>query len=825
MYNKSLIALAVTACISLTGCKTTDSTQQVTAQSFPTVVETTTHQGPETITLKQAMAHPDWLGRQPERAYWSLDSSAVHYSRKQAGNELRDTFTKSLSGEGYGQLVSLDKLHTLGAKQLTFSQDNKWVAYTFKGNIFALEQSSGQLKQLTLTDDSASQLQFLTSGELSYRVKDSFYKVNVESGMRQQIVALKAADKSQGVAEPTSYIAKEQHKLIDFVALTHKNTKDKENYNQRLTEQNNSIMNDTYYLGKGNRIVSAVLSPAGDKLITVITESKPWRDDGDIMPNYIGQNGEIVAEKVRRRVADTKPSGSELILIDLTENTQTTLPFDTLPGFDEDVLADVKAENAQAEGKTYKSENAPRHINLMMDWGWSQSAIQWNQSGAQVALMLEAFDNKDRWIATVDFKQNTLVSQHRLHDKAWVNYTYNNFGWLNQQDDTLYYLSEESGYSHIYTKPLNGKAKQLTKGQFVVSELTQTRNSQSIFYKANKKHPGIYEIYKLDLTTGESSAQTDLNGMTDYQLSPDETKLLLTHSKLALPPELYVSNVDGEKVTRLTNTVSEKFLNTQLIAPKVVAVPSSHTDQPIYAKVYYPRDYKEGETGKARKAVIFNHGAGYLQNSHLGWSGYFREFMFHSFLAEQGYVVMDMDYRASKGYGRDWRTAIYRHMGKPEIEDLADGVNWMAENANVNKDRVGTYGGSYGGFMTFMALLTRPELFQAGAALRPVSDWAYYNNPYTSNILNHPDVDPIAYKRSSPIYFAEGLEKPLLINAPMIDDNVFFQDVVRLVQRFIELEKENYETAIYPVEPHGFKQPSSWLDEYRRIYKLFEHNL
>jgi dipeptidyl aminopeptidase/acylaminoacyl peptidase len=164
-------------------------------------------------------------------------------------------------------------------------------------------------------------------------------------------------------------------------------------------------------------------------------------------------------------------------------------------------------------------------------------------------------------------------------------------------------------------------------------------------------------------------------------------------------------------------------------------------------------------------------------------------------------------------------------MGKPEIEDLADGVNWMAENANVNKDRVGTYGGSYGGFMTFMALLTRPELFQAGAALRPVSDWAYYNNPYTSNILNHPDVDPIAYKRSSPIYFAEGLEKPLLINAPMIDDNVFFQDVVRLVQRFIELEKENYETAIYPVEPHGFKQPSSWLDEYRRIYKLFEQNL
>ncbi|MBU2115788.1 MAG: prolyl oligopeptidase family serine peptidase, partial [Gammaproteobacteria bacterium] len=168
---------------------------------------------------------------------------------------------------------------------------------------------------------------------------------------------------------------------------------------------------------------------------------------------------------------------------------------------------------------------------------------------------------------------------------------------------------------------------------------------------------------------------------------------------------------------------------------------------------------------------------------------------------------------------------IYRRMGTPEIEDLADGVNWLVDNANVDRNRIGTYGGSYGGFMTFMALFTQPDLFQAGAAPRPVSDWAYYNHAYTSNILNTPAIDPIAYQRSSPIYFTQGLTKPLLINAPMVDDNVFFQDVVRLVQRLIEQENINFETAIYPVEPHGFRQPSSWLDEYRRIHKLFEQNL
>ena len=279
---------------------------------------------------------------------------------------------------------------------------------------------------------------------------------------------------------------------------------------------------------------------------------------------------------------------------------------------------------------------------------------------------------------------------------------------------------------------------------------------------------------------------------------------------------------DEQAPQRLTHTISEAFLAKPWVAPQVVAIDSSHTEQPIYARVYLPEGYTEGEP---RRAVVFNHGAGYLQNSHLGWSGYFREFMFHSFLVKQGYVVLDMDYRASRGYGRDWRTAIYRQMGTPELEDLRDGVNWLVENANVDRNRIGTYGGSYGGFLTFMAMFNAPDLFQAGAALRPVSDWAHYNHGYTSNILNTPDVDPIAYRKSSPIYFAEGLQKPLLINAPMVDNNVFFVDVVRLVQRLIELEKTDFETAIYPVEPHGFVQPSSWLDEYRRIYGLFEENL
>jgi dipeptidyl aminopeptidase/acylaminoacyl peptidase len=164
-------------------------------------------------------------------------------------------------------------------------------------------------------------------------------------------------------------------------------------------------------------------------------------------------------------------------------------------------------------------------------------------------------------------------------------------------------------------------------------------------------------------------------------------------------------------------------------------------------------------------------------------------------------------------------------MGVPELEDFRDGVDYMVDHYGVNRDRIGVYGGSYGGFMTFVAMFRDPQLFKAGAAVRPVSDWSHYNHGYTSNILNTPGVDPEAYFISSPINFAEGLENPLLIASGMQDNNVFFQDSVLVVQRLIELKKEDFEIAIYPQDPHGFVHPESWLDEYRRIFKLFEENL
>lgn len=816
----SILTIAV-----LAGCSATGGQSQATQQVNPApsqIVLATPPQVNQALTLNQIMADPDWMGLLAKGAYWSDDSESVYFARQAHTSPIRDYYQQGIA-QVEAVPLALNKLHLADQQHGVLNQDKTRKAYIYQGNVFVKALSSGLISQLTRQSRAVEGVRFLDNGDIAFWQEQQIFRIHQDTGMFEQMANIKMAAEPKGVQAPDSYIAKQQHRLIEYVALQQRKAVEKEQYKLDRAKADPTVSAKTWYLGDNETIADLSLSPDGRfVLLSLSDKNYSWRSEHDIMPNYIGKDGYVDSVPARARVAEDKPVAQRLVLLDLEQHTKKDITIEGLTGFDEDVLASVKRENAKREGSSYTSEKSPRKIQLMQDWGWSQSAVQWQGDGHSVAIMLEAIDNKDRWIATLNVEKGSLKTEHRLHDNAWVNYTFNQFGWVTGSND-LFYLSEETGYSHLYLKQEGKEAEPLTQGQFVVSQVTLGPKAQFIYYKANKTHPGIDNVYRVEIASGSSEQLTQWDGQLDYDLSPDGKSLLLNASRRTEPAELFVKPIGGER-KQLTHFTSDAFKAYPWQAPEVVAVPSTHGAGDVYARVYLPQGYDKNSAEKY-PAVIFNHGAGYLQNAHYGFSGYFREFMFHNLLTQQGYVVMDMDYRGSKGYGRDWRTAIYRNMGHPEVEDLKDGVSWMANHANVDSNKVGTYGGSYGGFLTFMALFTEPELFQAGAALRPVTDWAHYNAPYTSNILNTPEVDAIAYERSSPIEHAQGLEKPLLIMSGVLDDNVFFQDSVRLVQRLIELEKPMFETAIYPVEPHGFKQPSSWLDEYRRIYKLFEQEL
>jgi len=536
----------------------------------------------------------------------------------------------------------------------------------------------------------------------------------------------------------------------------------------------------------------------------------------------VSDNGYVDPKEVRTLVGTGTPATDRVVLLDLDKHELRDVSLASLPGITDDPLAWLRPDEDETEDNGKDPEPRAVYVGSSGFGSGGNAGILWSDDGEHLLLHVFSHDHKDRWIAEVELDTAEIRPIARVSDEAWINWRLNEIAFLSSST-TFYYTSEESGYSQLYLHALDtGTRTRVTHGDFVVSNVVESPDGRYLYYTANAEHPGIYEAFRYDLQNTRIEAVTKLGGRNDFQLSPDGARVLVTHSETTMPPELYVQEVrPGSRATRVTETVSPLFASLPWVEPEVVPIPSTHHDRPIYSRVYTPA----GGAREKSPAVVFVHGAGYLQNAHLGWSGYFREFMFHTLLTQKGYVVLDMDYRASAGYGRDWRTAIYREMGTPELEDIEDGVKWLTEHKNVDPKRIGVYGGSYGGFMTFMALFRAPDLFAAGAALRPVVDWRHYNHGYTSRILNTPEIDPMAFERSSPIEFAEGLQKPLLIATGMQDDNVFFQDSVMLVQRLIELQKENFEIAIYPLDPHSFVHADSWLDEYRRVFKLMERHL
>lgn len=767
------------------------------------------------VTLEQIMADADWLGNPPEDAWFLPGGSAVFYKQKRRGESTRDWFMLDASG-GTPELIPPAEHSEVPGSGQVWNRARDALAWVFDDDIYVHSLTGASTRQLTRTAASERNPVFLNDARsLAYQQGHNWFVFDFGSGETRQLAQLLEENDPADKAEPEGYLQEQQLRLFSTLRRNRDERLKEKAEEKAIRSKDPRRMPPPIYIGKDRSIVFSSLSPDGQRLLAVTTASERKRGTQDKMPKFVAESGYVDVEDVRSLVGTGEPADHQYLLVNLTSGDKQVLDLAVLPGIDDDPLAWLREkESKEKSGK--KKAAKPRPVQTM--------GAAWSEDGSALAIQIESADNKDRWLATVDLEKQVLNPRHRLSDEAWINYDYNDFGWLPGSNDTLWLLSEESGYSHLYAVDAErGKPRRLTRGKWVVTDPQASPDGRYIYFAANRTHPGEYEIYRIGLAGGEPEQLTALSGVNGFELSADGTKLLITHSEHLRHPDLWLKDLGADAPpTRLTDTMSAAYKAIDWVAPQVLPVPSSNVAEPIYSKLYLPPDF---DPSRRYPAVMFVHGAGYTQNSDFGWPYYFREQMFHTLLARDGYVVLDMDFRASKGYGRDWRTAIYRQMGHPEVEDLEDGVNWLAANYSVDPARVGVYGGSYGGFLTFMAMFRRPQLFAAGAALRPVTDWAHYNHGYTSNILNTPDVDPEAYEKSSPIEFAAGLENPLLICHGMLDDNVFFKDTVRLVQRLIELEKEDFETAIYPLDAHSFENPEAWLDEYRRIYKLFATHL
>jgi len=786
---------------------------------------------PFELTVDSIMRGPRLVGYPPSDVYWSQDSQQVYFRWKRSDEpRLKELSLYVVNRDGTG----LRRLTDEEAKQAPpangeLSKDKTMTVYSDEGDIFIYDHVKKARRTITKTVDAETNPHFtFDQKQIYFTRQNNLFVMALDDGMLQQLTDIRIGAAPAPSPTPTprgtdsqEYLKKEERALIDAVRERAAQREEQEKKRKEREKRK------PFSLPGRQNVVSLLLSP--DEKYVVATISEPAAGSKNIIvPNYLTESAYTEDIPGRTKVGDLQVR-TRLTIIDVetgeSKNVDHGQKLVTTPVAQRtETNTTEQAQRERGETKSL-SEAQSSSTQTPKDRDVQLAQLQWSEDGKNAVLMARAADNKDRWVMLLDPATGKTRVIANIHDDAWVDGPgANTLGWL--PDNThVYFESERDGWAHLYSVSIDGgEPTQLTSGPFEVSDVRLSADKTKFFFTSSEGSLFDRHLFSMSLGGGTRTQITKMPGNNQVDLSPDEKTLAVINSYSNKPPELYLRplQADGSGLVaneQITNSPIPEFFTHYWIDPLIVSF-RARDGATVYGRTYLPKNYKGGGP-----AVLFVHGAGYLQNVHHWWSSYYREYMFHHLLMERGFVVLDIDYRGSAGYGRDWRTGIYRHMGGKDLTDHVDAVRFLVNVFGVDPKRVGLYGGSYGGFITLMAMFTQPDVFAAGAALRPVTDWAHYNQPYTSNILNLPQNDAEAYKQSSPIYFANGLKGALLICHGMVDVNVSFQDTVRLTEKLIELRKENWEVAPYPVEDHTFDREESWADEYKRILKLFVVNL
>ncbi|MBC9795988.1 S9 family peptidase [Sinomicrobium weinanense] len=761
------------------------------------------------LSVEKIMQDPQWMGTFPSDIRWGEHGETIYFKYNRDGDPSDSLYRIRIKAPKTIEKVSAKEKTAMIPQNGEYNKSKTKKVYIKDNTLFLYDLKKRKKTELLQTGNPLESPKFLADENLiAFRSGSDLFTYSTASGKIRQLTRIKsgapATDEEKEGSAKSKWLQKDNLKLLRVV----RERKEKKEQGKTYREMTKEKEPFTFYSGK-KQVLGLQLSP-NEKYATFSLMTRE-NTEKTIVPDYIDASGYTTDLNTRAKVG-IETTERELAVYNLEKDTVYRVSTGSLPGIKD--LPDYVKDYPDREWKSEEREVIA-------------SGVSFSDNGKYAIVNLRSKDNKDRWIALLNPEDGSLKTLDRQRDESWIagpgiGWTMGGgtLGWL-PDNKHIYFQSEETGYSHLYLLDVTtGKKKALTSGKFEVFNPFLSKDGKSWYLTTSEVHPGERHFYKMPVYGGKMEKLTSMTGNNEVSLSPDEKYLAIRHSYSNKPWELYLKkNASGAKETQLTSGQSEAFRAYPWRDPQLIRFTAADGTA-VPARLYVPED-----NVKNNAAVIFVHGAGYLQNAHKWWSLYFREYMFHNLLTDLGYTVLDIDYRGSAGYGRDWRTAIYRHMGGKDLSDQVDGAKYLIAEYGIDKDKVGIYGGSYGGFITLMALFNEGDTFASGAALRSVTDWAHYNHWYTSSILNEPFNDPKAYRRSSPIYFAEGLKGNLLIAHGMVDVNVHFQDVVRLSQRLIELGKDNWEMAVYPAEDHGFVEPSSWTDEYKRILKLFNTTL
>lgn len=753
------------------------------------------------LTIERMYSDPRLAGITPRSVSWSPDGKAIAFLWNDGGVRFYDIWLCDSNGKKLRRATDaaaiqeqvtsvmtraeIDRLETLrrsggGIFSFLWSPDSKKMLFPLKGDFFLLDIKSGGVRRLFRTAASESDPAFSPDGKrIAFIRENDIWMMDLRTGLTVQLTDSGSETLYNGLGD-----------YVDYEEV--------------------------------GRDKSFWWSPDGTRIAYVQTDVSPIREL--LIPDYLGTFVEVRGQL--RPVAGGANGIKRLGVLDVT--TRETVWVE--PG----VLRDEYIVQ-----------------------------VHWHPEGKRILVLSEPRHLKELHYLAADPAGGSIDTLFTVRDDKWINVNNIDIHW-GKEGKLLCYTAEDSGWNHIYRMEwYTGAVEMLTSGNWEVTDFHLVDDSGNVWYTSTEVEPAQRHLYRVE-KNGKRFKVTPGEGWYLSSLPDNVRRAAVRYSNLMNPYDLYViKSMKGIEVkdgsagktgkgygkttalyqgtmwplpdglARVTTSPADELTDIDIPVPQYFTLKSRLDGETIHALILLPPDLGNVDiddllSGSSKPwfdtkhpAIVSVHGGGYAQSVFKGWRW---RALFDTYLVNRGYVILDLDYRGSSGYGRKFRTDVHLDIGSSDLEDEMTGLEFLTKLSFVDPGRIGMWGWSYGGYMTSLAMLVYPDAFKAGAAVAPVNDWRNYDTHYTEERLGRPEEEPGAYRKGSPISYADSLKNHLLLIHGMGDDNVHFQDTVQLVDALIATGVD-FEVMFYPAGKHGIRADASRIHLFRKITRHFERYL
>jgi dipeptidyl-peptidase-4 len=441
--------------------------------------------------------------------------------------------------------------------------------------------------------------------------------------------------------------------------------------------------------------------------------------------------------------------------------------------------------------------------------------VHWRPDGVLTAQVLSR-DQRTIQLLAFDLSTGASTLLVEEHGDPWINLDHDT-RFL--ESGEILRSSEKSGFRHLYLHDAAGRElRALTSGAWVVTQVVRVDEERRIAYFGGTRE-GVRErhLYAVSLDGGEVRQVTAEPGWHSAVVSPDGRWFVDVHSTVHHGPLVSIRSTEGGEPVVIFGNEGASAEELGLQPPELIELPAPDGTT-LHGALYRPSDVAAGPL----PLVVSVYGGPHAQRVADEWS--LTVDLRAQYLAQQGYAVFKLDNRGSANRGLAFEAHLNRCMGTVEVEDQLAGVRYLAARGLIDRDRVGVYGWSYGGYMTCLCLMRAPDVFKVGVAGAPVSDWDGYDTGYTERYMGTPDDNPDGYREGSVLAHVEKLRGKLLIVHGMIDENVHFRHSARLMVALAAAQKP-YDLLVFPEERHMPRDAKGLEYQERRVMDYFLQHL